>query len=311
MTAKLENVFLDFVVDRHRIWEQRQAGLPGPWTMDPILRGHKFTNVFRVLDYGSQFLLSMLTPNLSPREILARCFLYRHTGRVEPWRFFEVMHGRYPLVEDFPLALETWKGYRGGTRRVTRNAGSAKAADPYTWDNPIFTSAYLVFPQSQTPGTDKLDSIVALATRLFTTEDIMPAWLAARSQEERFRILRRNHGVGDFMAMQVLTDWGYSQFGADLEDEFVVAGPGAVKGSKILFPTRKPLEVIHWAQREILMYPGTPTLPGGRTPSLMDVQNTLCEFSKYVRFMEKGSDSWTFHPAHPGPQQQPLIPSHW
>lgn len=29
--------FLAFVVERHRIWEQRQAGLPQPWTSDPVL----------------------------------------------------------------------------------------------------------------------------------------------------------------------------------------------------------------------------------------------------------------------------------
>jgi len=306
----LRSTYLDFVENRHRVWEARQAGLPAPWSDDPVLQGHKFTNVFRVLDYGSQFLLSMLEEDLDERETLARCFLYRHTGRPETWQFYEVLHGHYPRIEDFPELLETWKEYRGGTRRVTRNAGSAKAADSYVFDRPIFTSAYLVFPQSQVPGTDKLESIIALATRLFGPEDVTPAWLATSSPAERFRVLQRNPGVGDFMSMQILTDWGYSRFGADDENRFVVPGPGAIIGAKALFPSWKPSEVIRWARAELLTCPPVLPLPNGgeRVPSLMDVQNTLCEFSKYVRFMVQ-EKNYTFTPAHPGAQPSPVVPS--
>ena len=306
--------YLDFVAERHRVFEHRQAGDPQPWTTDPVLRGHKFTNTFRILDYGSQFLLSMLTEDLDPRETLARCFLYRHTGRVEPWEFYEVKHGRYPLIEDFPLALETWKEYRGGVHESVRaDTGRVMMIN----ERPVFTGAYLVFPQSQIKGTDKLDAIVDLAARLFTPggpQDVVPAFLHAETQLARFQALRRNPGVGDFMAMQILTDMSYSRWSADRENEFVVAGPGAVKGARTLFPNRKALEVIRWAQREIHDYPGEPTLtlPNGhtRTPSLMDVQNTLCEWSKYVRYEEKPT-SGAFRPAHPGPQPQPIYPSHW
>ena len=48
-----------------------------------------------------------------------------------------------------------------------------------------------------------------------------------------------------------------------------------------------------------------------RKPSLMDVQNCLCEFSKYVRFLEKPKPANPYVPAHPGPQPAPLLPGHW
>ena len=301
---------LDFVVERHRIWELRQAGSPAPWTEDPILAGKKFTCVFRLLDHGSQFLLPMLQEELPPRDRLMRAFLYRHTGRPEPWEFFELMHGRYPLVGDLDLALETWTAYRGKTNVGHRGAGDRFRAGPAnTFDRPLFTAAYLVFPQTIVPGTDKVTTIIDLASRLFTEgspQDIVPRFLAARTQADRFHVLRSNPGVGDFMSMQILTDWGYTT--DDRENEFVVAGPGAVKGAKLLFPTRKPLDVIRWARAQLLGLPDCPRL-GTREPSPMDIQNTLCEFSKYARYM--GQPHQQYHPAHQGAQPKPTLPVHW
>ena len=133
--------YLDFVVERHRIWELRQAGAEQPWTDDHILRGKKFTNVFRLLDHGSQYLLSMLQEDLSPRDRLMRAFLYRHTGRPEPWEFFELMHARYPLVADLQATYDTWPQYQGSVKQVTR-ADNGRVMN--IKENPVFTGAYLV-----------------------------------------------------------------------------------------------------------------------------------------------------------------------
>lgn len=306
MTVDMQLTYLDFVAERHRIWEQRQAGSPQPWTDDPILASRKFTNVFRVLDHGSQFLLSMLQELDDPKEILARAFLYRHTGRPEPWEFFELMHGRYPLLADLELALETWKSYRGIVRigqtgKSNRASGEQRIGPVYK--RSLFTNAYLVFPQSATPGTDKIESIIDLTRRLFITGNVAEMFLSTPSQVNRFSALRSNKGVADFMSMQILTDFGYTT--KYCENSFIVAGPGAVKGAKLLFPTRKAEDVIRWAWEQDL----GPRF-GERVPSLMDVQNTLCEFSKYARYMEKPNTA-PYRPAHPGPQPAPILPKEW
>lgn len=289
------NDFLDFVVERHRIWERRQAGAPQPWTDDPILATRKFTNVFRVLDPGTQFLLTdLFEPDLSPRDTLMRAFLYRHTGRVETWQLLDVMVGEYPTVERLDDVREIWHGYReaGGT---------------------FFTNAYLVFPQSATPGTDKLDSIIDLTKRLFTPgspDDIWPEWEKATTQEQRFKLLRRNKGVGDFMSMQVLTDWGY-QCGEDREDDFLVPGPGSVKGAKAIDPNAKTMDVVRRVVKEVRGLPHCPRV-GYRSPSLMDIgSNLLCEWSKYVRFRGQPLPTKTYTPAHPGPQAPPVLPAYY
>jgi hypothetical protein len=291
-------MYTRFVEERHRIWELRQLGEPPLWTGDAILASKKFTNVFRVLDPGSQFIFELA--GLSERDTLMRLFLYRHTGRVEAWQYLASRLGSYPLVVDLERVRTLWQDYR--------DAG-----------NPIFTGAYLVYPQSSNPGTNKLDSIINLTQRLFTPgapDDVLPDFLAATTQAERFAALRRNRGVADFMSMQILTDWGYTAFGEDRENEFVVPGPGCRRGVQAITKTPKQADFIRFAREELLASDDCPTLNlgdgmGVRYPSIMDVQNTLCEFSKYVRFVEAGITSKPYTPAHPGPQATPVLPQHW
>jgi len=310
--------FLAFVAERHRIWEKRQAGLPQPWTDDPILASKKFTNIFRILDPGTQFLLTdLFEPSLDPRDALMRAFLYRHTGRVETWQYLDVMLGGYPTFETLEDVRAAWKEYRGSSRDVSRGENPNKNAAGSSFrvfdKTVVFTNAYLVFPQSNIPGTDKLDSIVDLTKRLFTPgspDDVMPRWLAARTQAERFALLRRNKGVGDFMSMQVLADWGY-QCGEDREDEFLVSGPGSIKGAKAIDPSATTTAVVKRVVQAVRELPDCPRL-GYRAPSLMDIgSNLLCEWSKYTRFRGQPLPTKPYTPAHPGPQPAPVLPDYY
>lgn len=297
--------YLEFVEERHRVWERRQAGEPGPWTSDPILSHRKFTNVFRVLDYGSQFVLTdLIDPELAPEDQLARLFLYRHTGRVDVWQYAKLMLGRYPIREDLDDVLKIWQSYRQG-KPTSR---------------PVFTNAYLVFPQSQIPGTDKLESIIDLTRRLFVSGTVAEVFLLPGTQRDKFEALRTNKGVADFMSMQILTDWGYTPHcGVDQENEFVILGPGARKGALAIAPTWKPERTLEWAVQAVRDSPDCPELPTlqtehgnvGRLPSYMDVQNTLCEYSKHVRFAQKPTPAKPYQPAHPGKQPDPVLPEHW
>lgn len=306
--------FLQFAVERHKIWKKRQAGLPQPWTDDPILASKKFTNVFRILDPGTQFLMTdLFEPDLDPRDALMRAFLYRHTGRIETWKALQLTTG-YPTVGTLDEVRAAWHAYRGKATTRGKEARNAAGGTKNVFQRSLFTSAYLVFPQSDTPGTDKLDSIIDLTKRLFTSgspQYIMPAWRRAKTQAERFKILRSNKGVGDFMAMQVLTDWGY-QCGEDREDEFLVPGPGSIKGAKSLDPTAKTLDVVRRVVKEVRALPDCPRLGYNRVPSLMDIgSNLLCEWSKYVRFKGQPLPTKVYKPAHPGPQVSPVLPDYY
>jgi hypothetical protein len=312
--------FTEFVAERHRVWERRQSGQAGPWTEHPYLAAFKFTNVFRVIDYGSQFLLKeLLDPDLDERNTLMRCFLYRHTGRVETWEYLDLTTG-YPTIFNLEDVREALRTYRGRVNVTQRGQEARNNPGPKnTFERPLFTSAYLVFPQSSVPGTDKLDSIIDLTKRLFTPgsdDDVIPDFLAAKHQSQRFQALRRNKGVADFMSMQILTDWGYTvHCPEDREDEFVIPGPGAKRGAKALDPEATELVTLKWALEQVRQLDDCPRLPlpdgGVRLPSLMDVQNCFCEFSKLVRYQGKPAPARAYTPAHPGAQEAPTLPKQW
>lgn len=294
----MKQAYLDFVVDRHSVWAQRQNGLEAPWTGDPILAARKFTNVFRVLDAGSQFLLKELLndPTATALDAVMRSYLYRITNRPDAWVHFKQEHGRYPQIRDLSDGLvEHWLDFRKGGGQV-------------------FSGAYIIRPEPTVKGVDKVYSVVKMAYNLFNPESsnwIGLKWLDAQTMQERFDLLKAQPGIGDFIAMQVLTDYGYSRYGADQdENSFIVPGPGAINGALELFPDKRAKDVIYWARAELLeLEERCPTIEG-RPPSLMDVQNTLCEFSKYARYL-RAEPKFSFYQATPGAQPTPTLPEHW
>lgn len=299
MNVDMVLAYLDFVGERHRVWQQRLLGLQAPWTDDPILQRNKFTNVYRVLDYGSQFLLRELLnePGITAGDALARAFLYRMSNEPKTWEHTKAEMGYYPQAGDLGDVLgELWGEYRDAGNRV-------------------FSGAYTIMPLPGVKGFDKALEVVRMARDAFHPHSdtcVTDRFLQAGSMEERFKVLRGIPNVGDFIAMQVLTDFGYSPFGADQdENEFVVPGPGARKGANELFATgKRAADVITWCRERVLELPDCPTLQG-RPPSMMDIQNTLCEFSKYARHMRKPTPARVFKPDHPGSPLPLVLPKHW
>lgn len=298
--------YRDFVVQRHQIWSQRQAGAPAPWASDPILQTFKFTNVFRVLDAGSQYLLTQLLTgdDVDWRTALMRSYLYRITNLPGVWEYTHQQLGRYPRPEDLGEGLvDMWEEFRAAGHQV-------------------FSGAYIVRPQPATAGVSKVYSVVHMARRLFHPDSptsLLGEWEALDGphvMSQRFELLRAQPGIGNFIAMQVLTDFGYSPHGHDQdENRFVVPGPGCLKGVAELERGEDPVQTLVWAHQALLADPECPVLDLGggglRTPSLMDIQNTFCEFSKYARHMRKPVPARTYSPAHPGPQPEPVYPVHW
>lgn len=290
--------YLGFVEERHRIWRLRQEGftqVAGGWTKDPILASRKFTNVFRVLDPGSQYALALVDSAPTPRDALARAFLYRYTNRPATWEYLRsALGGDWPDAKDITSGLveDLLANYRGTGQQV-------------------FSGAYIIMPEPGVPGVDKTRSVVKKTAQMLDRS--WPDYEDATTQRDRLAALRRTPAVGDFMGQQVLTDMGYSLHGQYDEDEHVVLGPGSRKGLVSLGLVPTPASIV-WVHSALGQHPGCPrlALPDGRlrAPSLMDVQNTLCEWSKYAREMGKVQPQ-PYRPAHPGPQPTPILPIHW
>lgn len=281
---------LDWIKARHQVWERRQHGLPAPWTDHPVVASKKFTNVFRVLDPGSQFVMTDLDDE-DPEEFLARLILYRNTNLLGPWQSFE---GELSITKDaaaFKRHLFDHKARHGG----------------------VFSGAYMVWGGT-IKGVDKIDHVFDWLFELMN-KGVLTDFMLAGSQRERFEILTACRGIGSFIAMQVLTDFGYGDYDrVDRENEFVIPGPGALKGAAWLCPGMHPEAVIRWLQDIVWTTEGFPILelPNGRSrrPSAMDIQNCLCETSKLARYLQKPPGA-PYRPAHPGLQREPIFPKHW
>lgn len=285
---KMLDLYRWMVTERHRIWLARLNGESQPWTEDPVLANRKFTNMFRVLDPGSQFVFDLADED--PVTVIARLVFYRITNSPSTWYAMRAAHGRYPTAADF----------------VHQSAPLFQTLDAYRKSgNRIFSGAYIIVPE---PGTtnDKLGGVLRVA-RTFVTEKA-EAFIRANSEEERFAVLRSTPGLGKFLSMQILTDWTYLQpTRPDLS--FIVAGPGAIRGAALLHSAMKPENVIYDLTLDWMDHPVVAA--GGRSLTPMDVQNTLCEFGKYARETVAPHKKSAYRPAHPGPQSAPIFPQWW
>lgn len=300
--------FINFVQERHRVFERRHAGEPRPWSADPVLHGNKFTNVFRVADYGSQFVFGLfqdgIRDNLPAREVAAQVFLYRHTNNPSPWREYRAEVGHWPRLDEYERLKRFFDAYAlaGGK---------------------VFSGAYNINPPSREKGTRKAPLVVQLAWNLFHPDSEWCLWddFSAHNDdlEGQFEVIVQARGINNFMGMQILTDWGWSPWvGVDRENDFIAGGPGATRGAQYIFPGLKPAQVpaaITELRNIILDQPEVPTLRVGtvaRVPSLMDIQNCCCEFSKYVRFVGKWTGALkSYSVAHPSPPARLYVPDHW
>lgn len=167
---------------------------------------------------------------------------------------------------------------------------------------PIFTAAYMVSTYLRFGSRDKLENVLRLFEKLARSfSDFEAALFGARSAEAAFRVIRAADGFGGFLAYQVLVDLLYPlqiNGGSPLlpfsHDDWAMPGPGARRGIALL---RLPesalssLEVMRWLhanQREEFARLGVDfpylTIDGVERPiSLVNIQNCLCEFHKYVK----------------------------
>lgn len=85
VSALIDELF-QFMKDRHDIHLRRLAG-EEVWTEDPILQEFKFTNIFRVFDRNTQFILREVIPKgpCDDTEVCFRVILFRMFNRIETW----------------------------------------------------------------------------------------------------------------------------------------------------------------------------------------------------------------------------------
>lgn len=263
-----------FAAERQAILCRRLAGEPGPWTNDPILRAYRFTNAYRVADRVSQYLIREVQQRADrsqePNEIFFRTILFKLFNRIDTWEALEASLG--------PLAWKTVDLAKAASVLDARQAAGTRNYSP----------AYIM-PPPALGHTRKHRNHLALLERMM--QDRLPDRLRqAPSLADVYDKLLRYPGLGPFLAFQYAIDLNYADLLDFDENDFVVAGPGALDGIAKCFVSTggcSPRTVIEWMvehqDAEFDRLGLTFQRLGGRRLHLIDCQNLFCEISKYAR----------------------------
>ena len=270
------DTYWKFAVERQRVFMQRLAGERPPWTTDPIISAHKFTNAYRATDRVSQYLIRRVIyrddlPNSGP-EVLFRILLFKLFNKIETWELLERSFGTVTLAD------YKFKNYD----RVL-----AKAKDSGTR---IYSAAYIMPPGSTAFGHQAKHQNHLRLLEKMTADGLAAKLSKSRRMQQAFELLKGYPTIGDFLAYQFVTDINYSELTNFSEMEFVVPGPGARDGLRKCFSDSAGLnepELIRFMadmQVEEFKRLGLEfSSLWGRQLQLIDCQNLFCEVDKYAR----------------------------
>ncbi len=266
-----------FAAERQAIFFRRLEGRPGPWTLDPTLRAHKFTNAYRASDRVSQYLIRhvIYQDNLSDTEICFRTLLFKFFNRISTWEL---------LVQK--LGSVSWADYH--FEEYDRILSRALAQG-----DRLYSAAYIMPSGGRAVATSHGGRKHRMHLRLLETmmRNGLPARLTGCStMAEAFALLRAYPSIGDFLAYQFVTDLNYGPLTDFNEMSFVVPGPGARDGIRKCFADPGGLSetdliklVADRQEQDFASLGLSFRSLWGRRLQLIDCQNLFCEVDKYAR----------------------------
>jgi len=203
-----------FAAERQSIFYRRLQRANGPLTDDSILRCFKFTNTYRASDRVSQFLIRnvIYRDDLPDDEtnLFFRILLFKLFNKIETWQLLET-----------ELGTLTWDAFdfdRYDHVLCRRMSGGKR----------IYSAAYIM-PSAGNVFGHPLKHQNHLRMLAHLIDQNYPARLTdCKTMAEAFTLLLSAPSIGPFLAYQFATDFNYSTLTNFSEDEFVVAGPGAL-----------------------------------------------------------------------------------
>lgn len=261
-----------FAAERQAVFFRRLLGAAYPWTSDPVLQAHRFTNAYRAADRVSQYLIRNVIYDgpQTAQELFFRILLFKIFNRIDTWELLGKSFGQVSFAE------YSFKRYDA----VLSSAISSGVR--------IYSPAYIM-PACRDGEARKHRSHLKLLERMMS--DHVPERLRdCLSMESGFSLLRSYPMIGDFLACQFITDLNYSTLTDFSEMDFVVPGPGAKDGIRKCFRDTGHLteaDIIRLMvdiQEEQFARLGLRFRSlWGRRLQLIDCQNLFCEVAKYAR----------------------------
>jgi hypothetical protein len=265
-----------FAAERQNVFFRRLGNENRPWTEDPIISVHKFTNAYRASDRVSQYLIRRVIyrddlPN-SASEVLFRTLLFKLFNKIQTWELLEHAFG------EITFNNYKFEHYDRVLSQAMRSGGR------------IYSAAYIMPPGGSAFGhSAKHQNHLRLLEKMMR-DDLACRLGKMRKMQPAFELLRSYPTIGDFLAYQFVTDLNYSEVTDFSEMDFVVPGPGARDGLKKCFSDSAGLNdaelirlMVDNQESEFERLGLTFQSLWGRRLQLIDCQNLFCEVDKYAR----------------------------
>ena len=262
-----------FAAERQNIYFRRLAGGLPPWTSDPILGRNRFTNAYRAADRVSQYLIKRViyAGTYSADDLLFRILLFKIFNRISTWEVIE------KEVGDVTYGTFQFELYDRILSRVLMQGGR------------LYSAAYIM-PSPQTYGFTRKHQNHLMLLNSMIRGGLTQRVARATSLNHLYNILLDFPSLGPFLSYQYAIDINYSELTDFSEAEFVVPGPGSLRGLHKCFPGLENADapavirrVCDGQETEFVARDIPFRTLWGRRLHLIDVQNLFCEVDKYAR----------------------------
>lgn len=283
-----------YMVERHGIYRKRKAGIPGPWTHDPILAENRFCNVYRELDTVTIWIdQNIRKPFGGHRYLWLMLAIARYINWPETLQYLLDTPGAWPKYstwepKNLTAALESLAatGKKVYTGAYMIRAESNPNAEWFSWSKHRYIAEIVIgrlWEDRESWGS-------FLDYRVGNT--LQSTW--ARFQDKRYI------GWGPFMAYEVVTDMRHTRYLDHAQDiySWANAGPGAIRGlNRIMGRDLQAKPKPEDTNREMVMLMNRLNLirtdemnelfgvPKQGSPrfEMRDIEHGLCELDKYLR----------------------------
>ena len=265
-----------FMQERMNIfWNRCNSSFP--LTKDPILTKYKFTNVYRVCDRVSQYLISRIIYSkdnvINDKDLLLQILVFKIFNRIETWEY---------LIHEFgPIRVDNFDVKKISDILTIRQQSC-----------PIFSNAYMMTGSHKRYNhlSTKHEKWLTMVKEEFLAGRIIDEIISSKSLKDLYNTLHGCSFIGSFLAYQYAIDFNYAPFFNFDENSFVRAGIGAIRGIKKCFHSYGECyeDAIYYVHENIDIlrtkygFLDFKPIPG-HEPTLLDLQNCFCETDKYLR----------------------------
>lgn len=264
-----------FTTERQNIFFNRVSSFKEKYlTDDKILQEYKFTNAYRASDRVSQFLIKNVIykdGDYSDKDILFRILLFKLFNKIETWQYLE------SKLKDIRYESFSYNHYNQLLDDYMRKG------------NIVYSNAYMIPPVTKFKQERKHSNHLLLLEYMMK-DYLLEKVVDSASLENLYLLLLSYPSFGKFLAFQYTIDINYSNLTNFSENDFIVAGPGAIDGISKCFENYKEFSleyiikyVTERQEEEIVKYDLSFKSLWGRKLHLIDCQNLFCEISKYTR----------------------------